>query len=330
MAEHHYVPKFYLKKFCDPNTPEGQEPYVWVAPKSGGEWKRRAPKNTGFETDLYSVTTKDEKKSDEIEKLLSAVESRVARLYRDRLDRFEMPTTEDERVILTEFVALFVARSPFARTTLTQMADQMGGMFRKMLASRPEVLERNMREFAEKKGEELKISTEDMVRAIRGDTVKWNVNQEFITQLSMTQLTKFSEVIFNMNWRFLVAPYGEYFVTTDSPAYWQDLTPRPAFFRGHGLAMTNVEVVLPLSRKLCFLARWERSSGVMVATVGQVREIINRTIAWSIQEVFSPHPFKRKPMDKWKSQPLYPFMPEKTPEKTDSEFDNLDQETPQN
>lgn len=43
MAKHHYVPAFYLKKFCDINVPMGQEPYVWTAPRSGGDWSRRAP-----------------------------------------------------------------------------------------------------------------------------------------------------------------------------------------------------------------------------------------------------------------------------------------------
>ena len=41
----HYVPQFYLREFLDPNTPPGQEPYVWVFSKDGKKKQRRAPKN---------------------------------------------------------------------------------------------------------------------------------------------------------------------------------------------------------------------------------------------------------------------------------------------
>ena len=42
--DQHFVPRCYLSEFTDPNTPEGQEPYVWVFDKDGNNPKRRLPK----------------------------------------------------------------------------------------------------------------------------------------------------------------------------------------------------------------------------------------------------------------------------------------------
>lgn len=309
VAKHHYVPAFYLKKFADPNTPAGQEPYVWVAPKAGGDWQRRAPKNTGYKTDLYTVTMKGGVKSDVLETAFSAIESRMATIYRDKLDRLELPTADEERAFMAEFIALFVVRSPFMRASLTRTAEQMGEMHRHIMAAHPESFKDDMNRLAADNGEAAsKLTTEDIVRALRGETVKWSVNPELITEISLSQVDYITKIIYRMNWRLLVAPFGEHFVTADSPAYWQDLTPRPWFYGGHGLAMTNVEVVLPLSSKVCFLGRWGRSTGVMPVKAAHVRELVNRTIQWSIQEVFSP--LQRVSMADWESQPLYPFAPE--------------------
>lgn len=310
MAKHHYVPAFYLKKFCDINVPDGQEPYLWTAPRSGGDWSRRAPKNVGFETNLYSVTTPEGEKSDAIEQAFSKIETEVAKLYRDRLDRFEMPKTGQERATLAQFVALFAVRSPLNRTLLTDFVGRVGTMHRSLLAQRPEILERQMRERDAKEGRESKLTAEQIAKLLRGEGVNWGVNQEYITQLAVGNLDFIAQVIFGMRWKFLIAPWGHYFVTADSPAYWQDLTPRPPMLQGHGLAMPNVEVILPLSRKLCFLARRRRSTGVVVATPEQVMEISNRTIMWSTQEVFSSEPFKRSDQKDWKSQPIYPYPSE--------------------
>jgi hypothetical protein len=55
MAAHkkpHFVPRSYLKAGCDPNTPEGQKPYVWVFSRDGSNSRRKAPDKLFRETDL--------------------------------------------------------------------------------------------------------------------------------------------------------------------------------------------------------------------------------------------------------------------------------------
>lgn len=310
MANHHYVPRFYLKKFCDPDTPPNQEPYLWVTERGTKDWKKRAPKNVGASPGLYSVPT--EGGDDEmVEKMFSTIESEMATIYRKRFDVYSPPADRKEREMVALFIALFAIRSPFYRRNMARFSEEVAQMSLRMMASRPEYVEKTFMKVEADTGEKPKMTVEQYQKAIR--EVKVTANPHYITAMSLQQLDMFTRMIYCMRWRFLIAPPGEFFATADSPTHWQDLTPRPPMLRGHGLAMRNVEVVLPLSRRFCFLARWRRPSGVVIASRAQVHEITNRTISWSEKEVYSPKPFTKVLISQDSSRPLYPLTGKEEP-----------------
>jgi hypothetical protein len=105
----HYVPQFYLREFVDPNTPAGQEPYVWVFAKNGKTVQRRAPKNIFWKTDLYTIDVEG-KRHYEIEKELSAIEAAYADIVRKKIKR-HLPLTAEEHVALCRFVATMLQRT---------------------------------------------------------------------------------------------------------------------------------------------------------------------------------------------------------------------------
>lgn len=51
----HFVPQAYLRAWCDPTTPDGQEPYVWRFNKDGSDARRKAPAKIFRETDMYTI-----------------------------------------------------------------------------------------------------------------------------------------------------------------------------------------------------------------------------------------------------------------------------------
>jgi Protein of unknown function (DUF4238) len=53
---HHFVPQFYLRGFCDPEVSEGQEPWIWVADFQEQRIERRAPKNVGKAGKLLRIS----------------------------------------------------------------------------------------------------------------------------------------------------------------------------------------------------------------------------------------------------------------------------------
>ena len=53
-TKHHYVSKFFLASFTDPEVPPGRDPWLWVGSISDGTVKRRAPANIGWSRDLFA------------------------------------------------------------------------------------------------------------------------------------------------------------------------------------------------------------------------------------------------------------------------------------
>src|ERR1022692_38891 len=75
----HYLPQFYLKGFAD----EGGA--FWLFDRERKEYRLQKPINTGVEKDFYQVTRPDGEKTDEVEKMLSAVEGTCKQII-DRVD----------------------------------------------------------------------------------------------------------------------------------------------------------------------------------------------------------------------------------------------------
>jgi hypothetical protein len=119
----HYVPQFYLREFLDPNTPKGQEPYVWVFAKDGKKKQRRAPKNILWETDLYTFEVEGAKHY-ELEQALSKIEGEFAEIVRKKI-KAHLPLTVQEHQMLCMFVATMLQRTVRQKDNLEGFYDQL-------------------------------------------------------------------------------------------------------------------------------------------------------------------------------------------------------------
>src|SRR5216684_150920 len=106
----HTVPESYLTAWCDPETPEGQEPYVWRWSKDGTEVRRKAPRNIFYETEIYTLKTSDGSRDLRLEGMLSSLEAGFATIRREKLDRSVLPDSVERSTLIT-FVAALHARS---------------------------------------------------------------------------------------------------------------------------------------------------------------------------------------------------------------------------
>lgn len=52
-AQHHYVSRFHLRQFCDPDSLSLRDPWVWLGDTASGSIRRRAPKNVGTAPELF-------------------------------------------------------------------------------------------------------------------------------------------------------------------------------------------------------------------------------------------------------------------------------------
>src|SRR5688500_3243051 len=105
----HYVPEFYLKAWCDPNTPEDYEPYIWVALKDGSDIKPRAPRNIFHETDLYTIKV-GENRNLSIEKSLARIEGEFSGVRRDKLEK-RLPLDSYDKFVICVFAAAMYSRT---------------------------------------------------------------------------------------------------------------------------------------------------------------------------------------------------------------------------
>jgi Protein of unknown function (DUF4238) len=108
----HYVPKTYLAGWVDPETPQGQNPYVWVFPREGGEGKRKGPENIFTETDFYTLTGPSGERLLTLEQGLSQLEGSFARV-RKKLNKGENLGSHDVTVLIAFTAAMFVRTPDF-------------------------------------------------------------------------------------------------------------------------------------------------------------------------------------------------------------------------
>ncbi len=87
----HTVPESYLTAWCDPETPEGQEPYVWRWLKDGTEVRRKAPRNIFYEMEIYTLKTPDGSRDLRLEGMLSGLEAAFATNQARKVGPFSSP-----------------------------------------------------------------------------------------------------------------------------------------------------------------------------------------------------------------------------------------------
>lgn len=136
MAAHrkqHFVPRSYLRAWCDPNTPEGQEPYVWLFSGDGSNPRRRAPDNIFRETDLYTIELPDGGRNLVLEHGLAQLESEFVSIRDTKLRSLE-PLEPAEHALLCAFVAAMHERTPARR-------DHFANQWGKVLAMADQVVQ---------------------------------------------------------------------------------------------------------------------------------------------------------------------------------------------
>jgi len=225
----HIIPQCYLKQFVDPNTPPGQEPYVWIFDRGCKRGKKRAPKNILAETDFYTLKIKTGEKDYTIEKTLSQIESEYSSVF-EKTIKYKLPLDDRDHVFLCAFVAAMLQR------TLKQKAN-MEGFLDQLIT---------MTEEAEKThGVEPKTSLE--LKQAKEDAHKLSIVQ---------MIPGITKILFQMNLAFLCSNRRGSFITSDAPCFLFNSRLQWQRFYGPGLGQKYVEVRMPLSPEMSVVFSW--------------------------------------------------------------------------
>ena len=273
----HIIPQCYLKQFVDPNTPKGQEPYVWIFERDKKTGKKKSPKNILTETDFYTLKTKLGGKDYTIEKKLSQLESEYAIVF-DKKIKSKIPINDYEHIIFCAFVAAMLQRTLKQRENIEGFLDQ--------IINKTEKLER-ANGLNREKSSELRREKE---------------NAHKISVIQM--IPHITEILLQMNLAFLCSDRKGSFITSDSPGYlfnshlqWQN-------FYGPGLKQKYVEVTIPLSPEITAIFSWVNNlRGYVQIDTDQVHDLNRMIFGHSHKYFIANSPkikrrwFRRYPLD---------------------------------
>jgi len=275
----HFVPRCYLSEFTDPNTPKGQEPYVWVFDKNGKNPKKRAPKNIFTETHLYTFEFEGELDFT-IEKSLSAIESKSSYIFRNKI-RHKKSLTKVEQGYLCAFVAAQLQRTLSFKDNQENFIQQL-------------------------------IDHGTQMSLVHGVTDsaqvrQWKEYKKDIHKLQLVDGVPFlANILSQMSLAFLCSknPDKHWFITSDDPCVLFNPDLQWQKFYGPGFGQKNVQLTLALSPEITVMFTWANFHGYSYVCGRDVDEMLNRmTRSHSYKEFIAPHRktkwiwFSRVPMD---------------------------------
>jgi hypothetical protein len=275
----HYIPQFYLRGFLDPTCPQGQEPYLWVYKKGRVIPRKRAPKNIAVESHFYSVETESGDKDSTVEDLLARVESQTAPLW-SRLDDRRRHLSDEERVIIAEFIACMSTRVPSIRTMMDGVTDQVSRMILKITAVHYDDLSDGQRQ-------EIGLSRDELAQAADSEKLHFRGSQAFHVGTMLDVVPRLVPVIHKMNWAFLHPPQNSVYITSDRPVTL--VNPHiPPHMGGAGFGVRGVEVTFPINAHLCLFLTWEGPTVHLDIDENQITQINCRTAAFALEAVYAP------------------------------------------
>ena len=275
----HFVPRCYLSEFTDPNTPAGQEPYVWVFDRDGKNPRKKAPKNIFTETHLYTFEFNG-KRDFSIEQSLSAIETKYAYVFRHKIKQ-KKPLSEMEHAYLCVFVAAQLQRTLRFKNNQENFIQQL-------------------------------IDHGAQISLVHGVTDspqvrKWKEYKKDIHKLQLIESVPFlANILMQMSLTFLCSknPTKHWFITSDDPCVMFNPDLQWQRFYGPDFGQKNVQLTLALSPEIMAMFTWSNFRGYSYVNGGGIESMLNRmTRAHTDKEFISPHPkkkmiwFSRVPLD---------------------------------
>jgi Protein of unknown function (DUF4238) len=225
----HFVTEAYLRAWCDPKTPKGYEPYVWIVSKKDRIARKKSPKKIFKEADFYTITDSAGNRNVDFEKALQKIESSFMTVRRDKI-RHRKPLSGGEMVTIATFIASMFARVKVQREQQTEM---WGELLDDMDKASPEV-----------QAQWKENGTYDQVHDLRKQPLPYNIIN--FTNLAVPFFSR-------MNCQILETETEPGFIASDNPCFMID----PAISTSPALPTSwigvfnspTVEVLFPVSPK---------------------------------------------------------------------------------
>lgn len=275
----HYIPQCYLKAWCDPVTPSGQEPYIWMFSKDGKTKKKKAPKKIFYETDMYTVQMPDGTKDYRLENGLHDLEDIFIQI-RDKKIKNTAELTTTEHVLLITFISAMHNRTKVQRDHHKSQWGQVKELMDKMKefyeTATPEE-RRAASGIRPPNGNKSDLTYED-VQKLADEPMQQMLYPQI--QAGVPLLSQLNLAVFNTN----TLPG---FITSDRPCVWFDpmAYKRPPLQRAPALISPSIEITLPISPNQLIVLNRSGVEGYLDADVNTVDEF-NKRVRFHADEYF--------------------------------------------
>jgi hypothetical protein len=257
-GKHHYVSQFHLRRFLDPDSASGRDPWLWVGDIATRTVKRRAPKNLAWARGMFDGPGGFEDTEASIETFLAnkvegpAAESLIRFCNAGPGNRSELPPP------LMRYLAWAAARSLTMAELEQRWVHEWNPKNEKVVEPPPPGIEK----FRDRErlhtlehptlGARNDVSGAEIERLIEAGW-KWKLGRDDLLEMMHMQAWYFQVRHFpRMKWIVLDAPEGTSFVLGDRPVAWgfQDDPTTPPNMLRH----PDVQVFAPLSRTVALVA----------------------------------------------------------------------------
>lgn len=280
---HHYVPRSLLANFT--NT-EGK---LWTYDAEQKKSWHGKPAATGFERDLYAVTGEDgDKDFDAVEKFLAAtVDGPGAGAVSGLLGGECLPAKR--WVCFIGFVAAQMVRTPAFFDRLTaMMKPAMQETFERVAKFHPEFRANVTQALTEAGATPEDI--QEQFRAMEKGGYLVDPHREFVLVHSLRLVVTLHEQLLKMKWGILRVLDGEPdLILGDHPVMLSDEGPDDEPPRALGLMNPNIELIMPLSKRMVAIGRWRGQSSFGHILKGSADVINERTLRYARRFVFAPY-----------------------------------------
>ena len=247
----HWIPASYLSAWCDPNTPKGQIPYVWLFSKDGKSSQHKTPKNIFRESEMYTIHHSDGSRDLKLEHALHDLETCFARIKKDKLSS-KLPLSEGDKFLLYHFVAAMRARTVAQRNHQRkhwgEVLLMMGSLTEQWLGT-------------SKKASKPLSYSQDVTKSNRktlSHEQVWKLANQPLQQTMAPMVRDQVTHYMSMNMAIICTEIKPGFITSDAPLVWYDpgSSKRSPLYRSPGLIYDTIEVTLPISPKKLLLISW--------------------------------------------------------------------------
>lgn len=260
----HTISQTYLWEWCDPSTPRGHEPYIWIAAKDGSAITNRAPKNAFSESDFYTVYDEAGNRDITLEHRLQKIEDGFVQVRSTIKDH--KPINDDDMLRLVTYISAAYARTEHQKSDQASIWNELLDIYGNL-----EI---------DKRMPSLYAQVED-----------------YKDQPMPFMLSNFMEltvpVLKQMNLSICVNPVGNGFITSDNPVVWIDpsvlVLELPSTFFGLGSPM--LEILFPITPNHLAILSWSaRERYIILDAESEMVDILNKLIvSWSSESVILNH-----------------------------------------